>query len=643
MATVKGDIRLNDFMTRNLRNITQAVNMTVSELERMRQKVGKNVDVSGLNRIKETVSKVDIEIENAVEEQEKLNKKVKETTSNYSNFGSVIKTALGAIGINKLVELSDKNTQITARLNLMNNGQDDIDVLKDKIFASAQRSRVSYLDQSSVIASLGMQAGEAFGNDNNQIIAFSENLSKMFTTSGLDSSGISSTMYNLTQSLSSGSLLGNDYRILKQNAPQMIQYIQDYYGVTRKELDDMVSKGKVSADGIKNAIFKATDNINKKFAEMPMTWEQVWTMTINKIIKVTDPLLKIISWLAQNWAFIEPIVIGIATAVGLYTAAVVANNAVMGISNGIKTIGAIAAVAHGTATAAEAAATIGLTGAQIGFNAALYACPLTWILLVIIAIIAVIYLVIAVINKVKGTSISATGVIFGSIMVAVTFIYNLFLGLLDLVLGIINFWANKWIMFANFFGNIFNDPVASIIHLFGDFADNILGVIETITRALDKVFGSDLAGTVSGWRSGLNDMVEKASDKHGNGSYEKVKENLDLSAEGLGLARWEYGAAWEVGYNSGQSSGLFENGLDIGNVANVENVEGEVDVASEDLKLLRELAEQQYIQNYISNEPVVYVTTGDVHENADIDYLVRGVANRIKEEIDTSMEGVPVG
>ncbi len=649
MASVRGDIRLNDFMTRNLQRITQAVNMTVSELENMQRKIGKDVDVSGLNRIRETVSKVDIEIENAVEEQEKLKRKVNETSNGYQNLWSMAKKVVGALGVKKLVDLSDTSVQTTARLKIMTGGTDEqVAELQNQIFASAQRSRADYFATSDIVSKLGLRAGDAFNNDTNQIVAFSETLNKMFVVAGASQAEMSSASLQLTQALGSGVLRGEELNAVFEAAPNIIQAIADYMNVPIGKIREMASEGKITASIVKNAILDATGDVDKDFANMPMTWGQVWTMVINKIIRVSQPLLNFISLLAQNWSVIEPIVMGIATAVGIYAAALMVYNVQQGISNGLKTLGVIASVAHGTATAAEAAATTGMTAAQVSFNAALYACPLTWILLIIIAVIAIIFAVIAVINKVKNTSISATGVIVGVLTTAVAFIWNLFLGLLDLVLGIVNYMASPWITFANFFGNLFNDPIGSIIHLFGDFADSILGVIETIAKAIDKVFGSNLAGTVQGWRTGLNDMVETAANKHGNGSYEKVMDNLDLSTEGLGLSRWEYSDAWNSGYALGEGigdkvSGIFENGIDIGNVANVENIEGEVDVASEDLKLIRELAEQQYIQNYISNEPVLYVTTGDINENADIDYLIKGVAARVREEIDSSMEGVPVG
>ena len=654
MASVRGDIRLNDYMSRNLNLMNQALKMTVNEMNNLSKATGSKVDTTGLDKIASKLIKIDTEISSAVEEQENLNKKVKETTAGYTGLGNVIKTAIGALGIKKLVDLSDTNTQVTARLKIMSGGSDEqVAALQDQIYASAQRSRADYFATADVVSKLGMRAKGTFGNTN-EIIQFSENLNKMFVIAGASQAEMSSASLQLTQALGSGVLRGEELNAVFEAAPNIVQTIADYMDVPIGKIRELASEGKITSEVIKNAMLneETINKINSEFDNMPMTWGQVWTMTVNKIIQISQPLLNFISLLADNWSTIEPIVLGVATAVGLYAGALLLFNVQQGISNGLKTLGVISAVAHGAAITAEMTATTGMTAAQIGFNAALYACPLTWIVIAVIAIIAIIYAVVAAINKVKGTTISATGVIMGAVYTVGAFLWNTVLGLIDLILGAVNYIANPWIAFANFFGNLFNDPIGSIIHLFGDLADNVLGVVETIAKAIDKVFGTNLAGTVQEWRSGLNSMVETAANKYGNGSYEKVMDNLDLSSESLGLSRWEYGDAWNKGYAMGENidskvSGLFNGelgeGLDIGNVANVENVEGEVNVASEDLKLLRELAEQQYIQNYISNAPVQYITTGDIHENADIDYLIDGVRENLSEAINTSMEGVPVG
>ena len=404
--------------------------------------------------------------------------------------------------------------------------------------------------------------------------------------------------------------------------------------------------------------------------------------TAGNIITFLSPALHLIQQTAEfigsNWSIIAPIVTGIAVAFGLYNAALGIHAVYVGISTAAEWLHSIATYAQAKALLANvsanllatsseyalAVATAQATVAQTGFNTALLASPITWVLLIIIAIIAAIYLVVAAINKITGSSISATGVICGAITAAVALIWNLFLSLLDLVLGVINAMVNPWISFANFFANLFNDPIGAIVHLFGDFADSILGVIETIAKALDKVFGSNLAGAVSGWRSGLSGMVEKVANQYGNGSYEKVAEELNLSSESLGLKRWEYGDAYNTGYNFGANieSSIGNLGSDLKNtmdstfanldmdtvpmdVANTASNTGKINdklsATEEDLKYLRDLAEQETINRFTTAEIKVEMNNNNtINNEMDIDGVVDYLANGLNEAMEKAAEGV---
>lgn len=388
----------------------------------------------------------------------------------------------------------------------------------------------------------------------------------------------------------------------------------------------------------------------------------------SNMISFLSPAINLIQQVAEfignNWTIIEPIILGVASALAVYYGAQLAANAISAISSGIHIAMAVAQMIHAAATGTLTAATAAGIAAQNGLNAALYACPLVWILIIIIAVIAAIYAVVAAINKITGSSISATGVIVGALTTAVAFIWNLFLGLLDLVLGVINAMVNPWISFANFFANLFNDPIGAIVHLFGDFADSILGVIESIAKALDKVFGSNLAGAVQGWRSGLSGMVEKVANQYGNGSYEKVAEELNLSSESLGLKRWEYGDAWNTGYNWGQgienSIGNLGNSLKSTvddtmsslnmdsiptNAATTANNTGKINdtlqVSEEDLKYLRDLAETETINRFTTAEIKVEMTNNNtINNEMDIDGVVDYLANGVNEAMEKAAEGV---
>lgn len=619
MATVRGDIRLNDFMTRSLRSITQAVNMTVSELDSMSRRVGKEVDVSGLNRIRETVSTVDVELEKAVKEQEKLNREVKLATSNYGNLGSVIRTVVGALGVKKIVGLSDQNTQISARLKIMTGGtEEQIRALQNQIFASAQRSRADYFGTADIVSKLGLRAGSAFNNDTRQIIQFSENLNKMFVIAGASQEEMHSASLQLTQALGAGVLRGEELNAIFEAAPNIIQTIAEHLGVPLGQIRELASEGKITADIVRNALLGATRDIERDFNSMPLTWGQVWTMTVNKIIKISQPLLDFISLLAQNWETLEPIVLGVATALGTYVAIQTAYNIVTGIGAGISAISAASAALHAGCSIGEAAAVKTATGAQVGLNAALLACPFTWIVIGLVTLVAVLVYLWNTNDKVAKGMIFAWDAWVVGVRRAVLLGYQILYGLADIV-------SNIWVGILEGLDNVINGAVGLLNKFF-----DLIGVDEITWKSTIAV---DTATELA---------AEKAiRDK----KLQEEEENLNILVEELNRTRddrVENREKFELPTDIDDILKNFDMG-NIDNVANVENVEGEVDVASEDLKLIRELAEQQYIQNYISNAPVQYITTGDIHENADIDYLIEGVASKVREEIDSSMEGVPVG
>jgi hypothetical protein len=228
------------------------------------------------------------------------------------------------------------------------------------------------------------------------------------------------------------------------------------------------------------------------------------------------------------------------------------------------------------------------------------------------------------------------------------------MALLDLFLGIINYLVNPWINFANFFANVFKDPIGSIIHQFGNMADSILGVVETIAKALDKVFGSNMASAVAGWRSNLDTWVNGAAEKYGNGEYEKVFDHINLSSESLGLGRWAYGDAWDAGYTWGEdlsnSLGDFGNMDDLmaglepveatvagGDLDSVGKVDSDVNISDEDVKLLRDMAARDYLLQLQSITPVANVSFGDVRETADVHKIVEVIEQMVEEQMATSL------
>jgi tape measure domain-containing protein len=639
MATIGTAIRLNDMMSTPIRNITNAMNMMLSSWNDLDDATSSGLDVRNIESIRSELNQATRALDQMGNEQQQFNRHVQNGSNAMDGLTDKILGAVSAYagmqGLQKLVNLSDEFTQTTARLNMINDGTQNTDELFDKITASANRARASISQTADTVAKLSLNAGDAF-DSNDETILFAENLNKLFAIAGTEQASIASASLQLTQALGSGVLRGEEFNAVFEAAPNIMQTVADYMNVPIGQLRQMAQDGQITADVVKNALLGATEEINTQFESMPMTWAQVWTGIMNELYYASIPLLNVINWLAQNWSILQPIVLGVAAALAVYLL----------VTKGVEL------------------ATKAWSAAQTFLNNVMSLNPIFIIIMAVILLISLIYAIVAAYNKWTGATVSATGIVVGAFMTAVAFIWNLFLGILDLALSIINHMGNSWIAFANFFGNLFNDPIASIIHLFGDFADSILGVIENIAKALDKVFGSDLAAAVQGWRGGLDKMVETAANKHGNGSYEKVAEELNLSSESLGLSRWAYGDAWDYGYDLGAGledkvGGMFGSGLGeefsvdklaegIGEVPafeeianNTGDIKDSVNITSENLKYLRDLAEQDAVNRFTTAEIRVEMTNNNnVSSNMDLDGVVDYMVTGVQEAMERAAEGV---
>lgn len=659
MASITTAIHLTDAMTPVLRNITGAMDSTLDIFENMDSEMNKSFDTSKINsariaidQVNASLNSMEDNINKNTQQQSKLNKEIQDGKNQIDNMmGSVVSLVSAYAGfktIGKLVNLSDEYTQTRARLNLMNDGLQTTDELQQKIFNSAQRARSSYQTQADIVAKLGQRAGDAF-KSNNETIAFAENLSKLFVIAGASQQEMASASLQLTQALGSGVLRGEELNAVFESAPNVIQTIADYLDVPIGKIREMASDGKITADIVKNALLGATNDINSQFDSIPMTWSQVWTGVMNELYVATQPILELINLLAQNWSIIEPIVIALATAIGLYTAALIAYNTVQGISSMMEAV-------HAASLAMQSGATFAATAAQYGFNAALLACPLTWILLIIIAVIAAIYAVVAAINKAKGTTVSATGVICGSINVVLQFFKNLGLFIANVALGI---W-NALGACASNIGIAFNNVICNIKSWFYGLLETVMDVIAGIVKTLNKLPFIDI--DVSGITSKADEYAAKKAEAENNKKdYESVSEAFNkgmntFDAFETGWVSDAYNAGYKVGENVDSAIGNFFGGGDIPDMASdlgdlgnsaskiasdTGSIKDSLDITSEELKYLRDLAEQEVINRFTTAE--IHVDMGGITNNVSNNNDLDGIINYLVEGVETAMEETAEG
>ena len=700
----------SDTANAELEQLRGQLDQAVQEQEALNRAV-ENMDVEAANqaylRLSQTVGNTERYIRDNVDEQGRFNREIEEGTNEANSLMQTIKGAVAAYAtiqtLSAALNLSDQLTSTTARMNLMNDGLQTTQDLQNMIYLSAERARGSYQATADAVSKLGLMAGDAFGSSQ-EIIAFMEQVNKQFTIAGTEAAGVDAAMLQLTQAMASGVLRGEELNSIFEQAPTIIQTIADYLDVPIGSIREMAAEGQITADIVKSAMFAAADETNAKFESMPKTFSQIWTSFQNTALMAFQPVLQrmneianseafqtfvnnaieglsmvagialeifdllvgVAGVVADNWSWLSPIIYGVAAALAVYYGWLLLTK---GAEMAMAAVHGIVAVAKGIMAAATmlvTGATWAETTAQYGLNAAMYACPIVWIIILIIALIALFYAAVAAVNKFAGTSVSATGIICGAFMVALAFIGNIFVALWNLVVDVFVLIYNLVATVANFIGNVFTDPIGAICRLFFDLADTVLGILQALASAIDAIFGSNLAGSVQGWRDSLGGWVD---DTFGKGEEVMAK----MNADDMKLGRFEYGEAWDAGYSFGEGidqsianfdpSSLFDTnvpgaddyanlgsyGSGIGGIGSgVDDIAGNtgkiadsMDITEEDLKYLRDIAEQEAVNRFTTAEITIEQTNHNtVSGKMDLDGIVSGLTDAASEAVDRIAEGV---
>lgn len=385
----------------------------------------------------------------------------------------------------ELAELSQSLSQIQTDLdvNVSINGMTEVQQAQQMIFESAQRSYSAFKDTADMVSRIGSNAGDAFGSMS-EVIAFTELVQKQFGIAGANAVEAGNATIQLSQALASGVLRGDELNSIFEQAPNLIRSIADYLEVPMGSIREMATEGQLTADIVKNAMFAASDEINNKFNSMPTTWSQIWTNMKNDALWAFSDVLAGINEIANTDRFKE---FFSSFKTGLYVLGDVANT----VFNSIRASGAliydnwswIAPVALGlslifasivlilTVVRLIKLATMAWAAAQLVLNAAYLTNPITWVLNGIIVVIGLIIYALVAWGEQTATVI---GFVVGLFAALGAFILNIFINI-----------ANFLTIFAEFFINLFIDPVYAVKKLFYDLVMMVIDNMSAMAGSFD--------------------------------------------------------------------------------------------------------------------------------------------------------------
>ena len=675
-----------------------------------------NMDVSAANtaylQLSQTVGNTERYIRDNVDEQGRFNQEIASGTQQANELTNTIKRAVAAYvsiqSVGKALDISDELTQTTSRLDMMNDGIQTTAELVNMVYAAAQDARGSFSQMADVVARFGNNAKDAFSSSE-EVVAFADLIQKQITVAGESTQEAANAELQLSQALGSGVLRGDELNSIFEQAPNLIQNIADYLDVPIGKIREMAADGELSADVVKAAIFSAADDINSKFNEMPMTWGQMWQSMQNTALIAFQPVLQRLNdlanseafqtfvqnaveamatlanivlnifelvgtvggFIADNWSVISPIIYGVIGALAVYAA-------YLGIVKGIEIASAAATAIHSVAMSAKIGVMAALTGqtmaataAQMGYNGALYACPVVWIIMLLIALIAIIFAVCNAIAKMTGIANSGFGVITGGVNVVIQFFKNLGLTVANIALGI----GNAIAALASNMMTAFHNAICNVQSWFYNLLSTACSVIENIAAALNKL--PFVSFDYSGISSAADDYAAKASEAAGNKEdYTSISDafnegftTFDAFQDGWASDAFNAGAAWGDGvadkvsnfslsdvfgqtdipnvgdYTSGFNDAIANSGIGDG-VGSIDDNTGKIkdslDVTEEDLKYLRDIAEQEAINRFTTAEINVDMSgmQNTVNSGDDIDGFMTKLTDSVNEAVDNMTEGV---
>ncbi|MDP4120962.1 MAG: tape measure protein [Bacillota bacterium] len=581
-------------------------------------------------------------------------------------------------GISKFAETADEYNNANQQLTIMTDNLQQTKALQEAVNQAAQDSRSSYEDLSSEVLHISQVAGGSFKNAG-EMVQFAKNLNEQMAVAGQTSEHTASAVSVISRMLLTGKVQGRMLANVLAEVPGLGKEIQKHLGISNQQFDEMVKKGKLSADVIKDSVLASTKDLSEEMKNTPMTFAQTATEFKNKMNDALQPLFKqlqkllsdpsfqkfingainLLSFLVSKIGSFANFVINhwqtVATTVAglllVIAGAWIAENWQMALAMGAFTL--IVTLWNNFGNTGKII--VGIIGAlalawgiyqiaQWSANAAADAFPLTWVLAV--AILAII-LFITILYQLAMHAKTVFGFIAGSSLYMLATIKDVGIEVATAVLNVIQ----------SVVGGI-QGLINGALQAVSDLINTVTGGINSLINIVDKIPGVHIGqiGTVDfktqgDWTSGIkntiSDMQKQIVDPNKAYQYGYSKgsdfgagiqswtEDMTKKAQGLlnptnkenndATGKTSNDLLNQIMKNTGGTDGdsSLANGVKV-NGGTIDKIGGDISINKDNLKYLKDIAKAQYTQ--MMTPPNFNVTfSGDIHKDVNLDDLSSAV------------------
>lgn len=720
MGTIRSQMALNDGMSAVLKKITRSLDTTISAFEEMQKASGKSMDTKLLKsahtmlaQCNDEIDQMADEYERAQKQQQRLNDSIDKGTA---SAGGLLKKIAGIAGaymslsavkglVTDSMGLADTQIGVQTQLKTVTRNMGTGDYY-DQILQKASdiQGRGMYGDEA-MIAGAGELA--TYFTDGDAILSMMDTLTNY--AAGMSGGGEVDSKAMTDYATGLGKIMVGSFDAMAQKGfeftdvqkkiiegtateKQIAEELGDEYVNLSNDMQAAAVIGSVIDEGwsglydamsqtpegqiiqFKNTLgdlketigaglYPAVLNFMSLFQEnLPQIQEfaDLFVQGIGRIInfltQAANKALEFASTVQDNWSIIEPIVLGIVAALTAYaiiSGIVAAVNGAHALSEGMK------AAAQMMATGA----TLAETAAQHGLNAALLACPITWIVVGVIALVAAIAAVCSWIAKTTGIAATGFGVITGGINVAIQAVWNAMLVVANVAIGI---WNALSACCSNI-GTAFHNVIANVQGWFYGLLSTVLTVVSGICAALNKL--PFVSFDYSGITAAAEEYAGKSAEAYGSveeytnvgDAFKSGMGTFDTFKDGWASDAFAAGSAWGDGV-ADKVSGLFDYeagtiddfvtdtgyamdgiGSDTADIADsTGGMAKSLDVSNEQLQYLRDIAERDAINRFTTAEVKIDMTgmNNRIEGSADLDGVISQLTDGFAEALVTAAEGV---
>lgn len=291
----------------------------------------------------------------------RTDKSVRRVNSSLGELKTIVTAVGGAMAVQRVVRYADAWTNLQNRLRMVTETEQERIRVTEKLRAASKDSWTG-LSTTAVLYSRLSQSTTELNISESRLVRLTETINKSFAVSGATAQEAANAITQLSQGLASGTLRGEEFNSVSEQAPEILRAVARETGLAYGELREFAAEGGITAELLVSALENASDTIDQKFASAVKTFGNYMTEANDEVMEfvgTSQAVTSVVTASGETLVFLSKNIDDVARVAGL-AATVIGVRLVQALN---ASIAKMAANAVGAASLSAAYSTMGARAA----------------------------------------------------------------------------------------------------------------------------------------------------------------------------------------------------------------------------------------------------------------------------------------